>query len=120
MPFMQPQYLDDDWCEVDTCEGLTALPVSIFGKPTGEYHAGVIYGPEDRRFPDLLGFYGDYLPPRPCDVYSFQFRHGIGCRLSAPGYMDCTEWAVHATEEQAREHLSALYDVDPDTGEDLD
>jgi len=34
---------------------------------------------------------------------------GYGARLSAPGYMDCTEWGVFDTPEAAREHLIEMY-----------
>ncbi len=40
---------------------------------------------------------------------------GYGARLSAPGYMDCTEWCVFATEKEAREYLAEMYDDDCDT-----
>lgn len=41
-------------------------------------------------------------------------------RLSAPGYMDCTDWSgPFASEQEARDDLSATYDCDPDTGDDL-
>lgn len=43
-----------------------------------------------------------------------------GARLSAPGYMDCTDWAVFDTEEEAREYIRDEYEVDPDTGDELD
>jgi len=43
------------------------------------------------------------------------------CRLSAPGYMDATDWdGPFDTVEAAREAIEATYDVDPDTGDDLD
>lgn len=32
---------------------------------------------------------------------------GYGVRLSAPGYLDCTEWAVFKTLKEAREHIQA-------------
>jgi hypothetical protein len=42
-------------------------------------------------------------------------------RLSASGYMDCTDWCgPFLTEQEARDDLSDTYDVDPDTGDDLD
>lgn len=45
---------------------------------------------------------------------------GIFCRLSAPGYMDCTEWAgPFETIEEAKAHIAETYDVDPETGEEL-
>lgn len=42
-------------------------------------------------------------------------------RLSANGYMDCTDWdGPYDTEQEARDALSDAFDVDPDTGDDLD
>ncbi len=42
-------------------------------------------------------------------------------RLSASGYMDCTDWCgPFDTEEEARQDLSDTYDCDPDTGDDLE
>jgi hypothetical protein len=42
------------------------------------------------------------------------------CRLSAPGYMDCTDWdGPYETEQEAREAIESTYDVDPDTGDEL-
>ena len=43
------------------------------------------------------------------------------CRLSADGYMDQTEWdGPFDTEDAAREELSSVYGVDPDTGDGLE
>ena len=52
-------------------------------------------------------------------------RHEItddkwGCRLSAPGYLDRTDWSVFDTQQEARDHIQETYDVDWSTGEDLD
>lgn len=42
-------------------------------------------------------------------------------RLSAPGYMDCTDWdGPHDTEQAARDAIQRAYDVNPTTGEDDD
>ena len=38
--------------------------------------------------------------------------NGYGARLSAPGYLDCTEWTVFDTEKEAREFLKETYDVE--------
>src|SRR5579859_6022313 len=37
---------------------------------------------------------------------------GFGARLSAPGYLDCTDWVVFPTEEEAKRHLMEMYDLD--------
>lgn len=36
-------------------------------------------------------------------------RTGYGARLSAPGYLDCTEYSVHATEREAWDALLEMY-----------
>ena len=43
---------------------------------------------------------------------------GILWRLSAPGYMDCTEWSSAATLEDAMLDCLETYDVCPCCGED--
>ena len=43
------------------------------------------------------------------------------CRLSAPGYMDCTDWdGPHDDEQAARTATQRNYDVNPDTGDNDD
>lgn len=39
---------------------------------------------------------------------------GYGVRLSAPGYLDCTEWEVFETETAADERAQELEDEDTD------
>ena len=34
---------------------------------------------------------------------------GYGARLSAPGYLDCTDWTLHDSEEEALEYLIETY-----------
>src|SRR5262249_22744243 len=43
------------------------------------------------------------------------------CRLSADGYTDQTDWSgPFDTEQEARDHIEDFYEVDPDTGDELD
>lgn len=43
------------------------------------------------------------------------------CRLSAPGYMDCTDWSgPFDTLEEAKQDIEVTYDVNPDTGEEAE
>lgn len=35
---------------------------------------------------------------------------GYGARLSAPGYLDCTEWAVFSTIAEAERYLDETYE----------
>ena len=48
------------------------------------------------------------------DVYSVERIKGHGARLSMPGYMDCTEWSVFDTAEEAAEYLLEMYYDYPD------
>lgn len=45
---------------------------------------------------------------------SWENIKGYGARLSAPGYLDCTEWAVFDTEEEAREYLDEMDEDEPE------
>jgi hypothetical protein len=38
-----------------------------------------------------------------------EYKTGWLARLSAPGYLDCTDWTAHATEAEALEYLEEAY-----------
>lgn len=49
------------------------------------------------------------------------YESAYWCRLSAPGYMDCTDWTgPFDTIKEARESIIELWEVDPDTGDRLE
>jgi hypothetical protein len=48
---------------------------------------------------------------------SWENVKGFGARLSAPGYLDCTEWTVFDTEDEAREYLAENYPDEDDEPE---
>jgi hypothetical protein len=45
---------------------------------------------------------------------SWENVKGYGARLSAPGYLDCTEWTVFDTEEEAKAFLDDMSDDEQD------
>ena len=46
---------------------------------------------------------------------------GWGARLSAPGYLDATDWGVYNSRAEARENLAWLHDLCPEClAEDCD
>ncbi len=49
-------------------------------------------------------------------------REGYGARLSAPGYLDCTDWSVFDTAEEAEKYLAENYpdDEEDETEEDAE
>ena len=69
------------------------------------------------------------LLPADCEHYAIAEDDEVTARydgkwfghLSADGYMDQTDWSgPYETEDAARAALSEEYDVDPDTGDDLE
>jgi hypothetical protein len=99
MPHMIPVYDDMECFLVETSHGTECVPCDL----TDE---------------DSLA---DYLEGKQSPDEIVERKRGIYCRLSAPGYMDCTEWAgPFETIEEAQEHIRDMYDVDPETGEDLE
>jgi hypothetical protein len=45
---------------------------------------------------------------------SWENVKGYGARLSASGFLDCTEWAVFDTEDEAREYLEEMDEPEND------
>lgn len=103
MPHMQPSYdratQSHPWFSVETTHGTELVPGDLVGyRPTladlAEYTEG-----EPRSFEPVVGYFA---------------------RLSAPGYLDATEWSgPFDTLEEAKADLRDTYEVDPDTGDDL-
>jgi hypothetical protein len=85
--FMQPQVIYGTWHQVDGTCGVESFPADYFSLPEA-----------------LANYSGD--------VWESETIRGYGARLSAPGYMDCTEWTVFASRVDAEEYLADMYDVD--------
>lgn len=99
MSFMERQIVYGRWIEVDGPCGIDAIPFDV------------VYPSQNQKtlhptFEDVR----DYTENR--EAYSIEVRDGYGARLSAPGYMDCTEWSVFDTEDEAREYLDEYYPED--------
>jgi hypothetical protein len=90
MAFMQRQITRPTyWLRVDDQNGTTVYPADDFSpEQIAEMH-GVDFG----------------------DVETVR---GIGARLSAPGYLDCTDWALFGTVAEAEAYLSEMYGEDED------
>lgn len=94
MPFMLPFYEKGPFARVTDAQGESALiPLDCVDVSDDSYYSAETEGTAESIF----------------------------CRLSAPGYMDCTEWSgPFDTLEEAREYIRETYDVDPETGADLE
>lgn len=98
MAFMEQQIEHGEWYEVETNHGTEWLPVDVIGDISDESELS------------------DYVEGT--EIHSYTRREGYGARLSAPGYMDCTDWCVFDTEQEAQEYLDETYGDDSDEDEE--
>ena len=98
---MRPVVQYGDWLEVDGDYGTEFIPAEL----APDILAGVTDTLTDDvdDFADRIQELEDYLESR--NVYSVERTEGYGARMSAPGYMDATEWSVFDTEIEAWDHL---------------
>lgn len=104
MSFMEREVFRGAYYAVDADHGSTYIvPVTVSGRvaTNGElqdYVEGTIDRPDDE--PTV--------------------RHGWLARLTAPGYLDCTDWSAHPTEQDAVAYLDEMYgDDEPDDDDEL-
>lgn len=96
MAFMQPCVEYAQYYEVSCNRGeTTIIPADVVGTPRTladfrDYVEGTI--DEDQDMPEL--------------------QTGWLARLSAPGYMDCTDWSIHPSKAAALEYLAETYGDD--------
>lgn len=102
MPFMEAQLTEKQmWYELDGPRGTEWIPGEIVGDIIlPHYEAG------DARIPVPFELQ-DYTENR--ELYRPAERiMGYGVRLSAPGYLDCTEWEVFTNFKEARKRFHQL------------
>ena len=100
MAFMQRQVTEKQkWYQVETSRGTEIVPFDLLGN-----------------YPDIHDITA-YCEGNPI---TWEVIEGYGARLSAPGYMDRTEWSVHDTEQEAEDYLEEMYPEDEEDGEDTD
>lgn len=101
------------WVELDGTSGITFVPYDILSKAQIEFaERGTelpesddeIYSPEE-----MNEMFGDYYEG---SIQSVTVRQGYGARLSASGYMDCTEWSVFDSVQEAKDYLEETYGED--------
>ena len=93
MAFMEDQIEFGEWWELDSSEG-------IFYAPAWEVSKNEMIG-------DCANG----------SMWTIKLIKGYGTRVSAPGYLDCSEWCVFDTEEEAQEYLDDYYPEDEEDTE---
>jgi hypothetical protein len=103
---MEPEYVQEDFYEIETTVGTEVVPVSVTGYGT-------------RQQPPNCWAISDYLEGEcddPNDIPTI-IPNKIWTRLHEPGYMDASSWdGPHDTLHDARKMWIVDNDMDPDTG----
>lgn len=89
--FMVPEFSVGQWWQVDGPAGIESYPAEHFTKAQAIAH---------------------YKGQIHANHYEVSSRYGAGVRLSAPGYMDATEWTVFDTIEDAQRYIVDTYGDD--------
>jgi hypothetical protein len=114
MAFMQVQQTGrESWLRVETMQGITFLrlcELSLFVR-NSETTTQPLTDKEHDKYASRITPYVDGIPT--------ENVKGYGVRLSAPGYLDCTEWDVYDSEEEATTAADELRE-DEDGGEECD
>lgn len=114
MAFMEPDIVYGDWYMVDGPMGTEWVPTDVEpGVPPDPHESVSVSGP------DYAGYnYPDGSFPIPDELtdyfenteyWTLEVVEGWGARMSAPGYLDATPWAVFNTEKEAADHLEEMY-----------
>jgi len=101
--FMQQQVTrKQDWIQIDGSNGITWIPAEDVAQ------SGLLVGESTDDY-EIVSKYEDYYEG---EIDYVGVVTGYGARLSAPGYMDCTEWTVFDTAQEAQEYLDENYPED--------
>lgn len=118
--FMVSDIQQGDFWEIETRHGTCILPGDLVSLDAPFYERETDIG-------GSLGAFLDYIPEScgSCkleDIISAERKTGWGARLSAPGYLDCTEWSLFETEGEAIAYIVETYgdefQGDDDDGEE--
>jgi hypothetical protein len=100
--FQIPEITDKQkWYEIDGDQGTEFVPYDLIGELAD---TSVFATLNSHDVPDELR---DYV--RSSRSFATSIIEGFGARLSAPGYLDCTDWSVFPTQEEAGEDLVQTY-----------
>jgi len=113
---MEPQVEFGDWFAIEGPMGNEWVPADIVNGNVEErfnpYASGEGYVNAAIPIPDQLQPYCENR-----EAWVIAKVRGWGARLSAPGYMDCTEWVVFDSEQEARDYLKETFGDDEESEE---
>lgn len=107
--FMEPDVEEGEWVIVDGDAGTEAMPAEYINLEDVEELNQKLESGE--RSVSVEGTsLRDFMEGN--EVYAVEVKHGFGARLSAPGYLDATEWTVFDSEQEAIDYLEEMYGDD--------
>ncbi len=113
MSHLQQQVTLGLFLRVETLAGMTCIPADLVG--VDEPFDEVLLGCDTSTAPvdgDMIDRMEPYLDPS-TEIVSVECVRGWFARLSAPGYMDCTDWSgPFPSEAAALAHLEEMYGED--------
>lgn len=106
MSFMEKQITrKQNWLRVETSAGITFVDcagLSLFVRNSHQEAQPLT----EQEMEDTVEKIQPYVEGTPQEWENIK---GYGARLSAPGYLDCTEWDVFDTAEEAQKYLDETY-----------
>jgi hypothetical protein len=100
MSFMQPQIIHGKWIVIEVQSGTEIVPRDAMPESW------------DHTNPDAAEQLSMFLSDH--RVLSISIRTAWGARLSAPGYLDCTDWFIDDSREWVEQTLHDMYDIESD------
>ena len=116
MSFMKPEIVHGLWLRVDTQNGTWWVPEDLVGpvflKQDVSYEVDWYNLEEDSNLRALIIDLEDYVEADRTEIYELTLVEGWGGRMSAPGFLDCTEWVVLPDREDVEAVLEDMYGED--------
>lgn len=108
-----------EWYVVETRNGTEVIPADVVGAlgldTNEEKH---IDGCEPEEWAKITAALADYCEGGSKRIESVELVEKWGARYSAPGYMDCTDWVLADTKEEAERECKEMYGDDEEEEED--
>jgi len=115
--FMTPEIIKDRWLCADGPQGTEYVPLSVWARNEIDDIIKSYQKEGAEKDPAIVNNLSKYTENS--EFWSLRVIDGYGARLSASGYLDCTEWSVFDTEQEARVHIEQQYEVCSSCGADF-
>jgi hypothetical protein len=107
--FLRPEITDKQtWFEFDTNYGLESINPDILPMYIIE-NLNSLNVDSTNYLQNVLELVEDYISGTV--VYGFECVVKYGCRTSASGFLDCTEWSTFSTKNECYKYLADVLDI---------